>query len=103
MPCDPGLQRERTAMAWTRTSLALLANALVVLRAGAISRQWPVLALGTLLLSAAGGAVACGVWRARTLAHGSDPRTPLALVVATVAVTWAASVAGIAAILAIPA
>lgn len=31
---DPGLQPERTAMAWTRTGAAMAVNGLLVLRAG---------------------------------------------------------------------
>lgn len=51
---DPGLQAERTALAWTRTAFAVLANALIALRSGYVSGSVPVLTLAvTLLLSAA--------------------------------------------------
>jgi uncharacterized membrane protein YidH (DUF202 family) len=90
---DPGLQRERTAMAWTRTGLALLVNALVTLRAGASAGQSLILVLGFLLLASAGAAVGCGAWRARRLANGADPATPWFLVLATVGVTWMTSIA----------
>ena len=95
---DPGLQRERTAMAWSRTGLAVLVNALLVLRAGAQANQSFILALGFLLLAAAAGAVACGVWRARRLAEGADATTPWLLIVATVGTVWIACVAGVGSI-----
>jgi uncharacterized membrane protein YidH (DUF202 family) len=95
---DPGLQRERTAMAWTRTGLAVLVNALIVLRAGANEGQALVLALGSLLLAAAGAAIGCGAWRSRRLASGADPTTPWLLVATTVGIAWIASVAAVAAI-----
>ncbi|HUL57194.1 MAG TPA: DUF202 domain-containing protein [Usitatibacter sp.] len=97
---DPGLQRERTSLAWSRTGLAVLVNALVVLRAGAQSEQIAVVGLGVMLLLAAAGAVVCAVWRATALAHHADPATPLAIVVATVWVTWLAGVAAVASVLA---
>lgn len=97
-PSDPGLQRERTAMAWSRTGVAVLANALIVLRAGGQSNEAGILGLGFLLLAAAAGAVACGAWRARRLARGADATTPWPLVMATVAVTWIASIAAVWAI-----
>jgi uncharacterized membrane protein YidH (DUF202 family) len=96
---DPGLQRERTAMAWTRTGLAVLVNSLVVLRAGANSSDIFILTLGFLLLAAAGAAVACGAWRSRRLAQGDDPATPWAIVLATVGTTWLASLAAVGAVL----
>jgi len=95
---SPGLQRERTAMAWTRTGLAVLANALIVLRAGSNERQVFVLALGCVLMVGAGAAFACAAWRGRRLAGGADPTTPLLLVAAMVAIAWVASVGAIAAI-----
>ena len=99
---DPGLQRERTAMAWSRTGLAVLVNALIVLRAGAHANRSFILALGFLLLAAAAGAVACGAWRAHRLADGADATTPWLLVVATVGIVWIACVAGVVAIAATP-
>ncbi len=78
--------------------MAVLVNALIVLRAGAQANQSLVLALGCLLLAAAGGAVACGVWRARRLAGGADATTPWLLVVATVGIVWIACAAGVASI-----
>jgi uncharacterized membrane protein YidH (DUF202 family) len=96
---NTGLQRERTAMAWNRTGLAMLVNALLVLRAGALAGQPLVVALGFLLLVASGGAVGCGAWRAHHLARGAEHTTPLLLIVASVAGVWVACAAGVAAVL----
>ncbi|HEX4782014.1 MAG TPA: DUF202 domain-containing protein [Usitatibacter sp.] len=95
---DPGVQRERTALAWSRTGLAVLVNALIVLRAGAQANQLFVLALGFMLVAASGGAVVVGGWRSRRLAADADPTTPWFLVVATVCIVWLASVAAVGAI-----
>ena len=67
-------------------------------RAGANADDARILALGFLLLGAAGAAVACGAWRSRHLASGADPATPWPLVAATVAICWIASLAAVAAI-----
>ena len=95
---SPGLQRERTAMAWTRTGLAVLANALIVLRAGMNESQVFVLALGCVLMTGAGATFACAAWRGRRLARGDDPATPPLLVATLVGIAWLASVGAIAAI-----
>lgn len=95
---DPGLQRERTAMAWTRTGLAVLVNSLIVLRSGANEHQPLVLALGSLLLAGAGATVACGAWRSHSLAKGADPTTPWLVVAAVVGIAWTASLSAVAAI-----
>lgn len=46
---DPGLQPERTSLAWRRTALAVVFNAILLLRAG-LQEQGPhLLALGVIL------------------------------------------------------
>lgn len=48
-PHDPGLQPERTSLAWRRTALAVVFNAILLLRAG-LQEQGPhLLALGVIL------------------------------------------------------
>ena len=52
-PRDPGLQGERTALAWSRTAFAVLANSLLVLRSGLSSDRIAITALAIALLVAA--------------------------------------------------
>ena len=99
MTPDPGLQRERTGMAWGRTGLAVLVNSLIVLRAGVTANHVPVITLGAFLLIAAGAAVGCGTYRARRLATGADTTTPWILMAATVGIVWTASAAAIASVM----
>jgi uncharacterized membrane protein YidH (DUF202 family) len=54
---DPGLQPERTALAWRRTALALVSGAAVSARA-----LFPPLGVVAAAVASAGGAVAVGLW-----------------------------------------
>jgi uncharacterized membrane protein YidH (DUF202 family) len=54
---DPGLQPERTALAWRRTALAMLVNGALLVRAASEARS-PALWTVSLLVVAA----ACGIW-----------------------------------------
>lgn len=60
---DPGLQPERTALAWSRTALLVAANAVLMLRAGLQSdNRWLIGLCAVFFLAAAGFA---GVARCR--------------------------------------
>lgn len=76
VPGDPGLQAERTALAWSRTSMTVVANALLALRAGIVGQRWPVTALGIALLVAAAAVMAFGAVRRRQLSSGKGPSSP---------------------------
>ncbi len=82
---DPGLQPERTALAWNRTGLAMLVNALLALRTGWTSHQSPITVLGFVLLLASGAIIFYGAWRRRHLVHGHGTIAPSAHAVAAVA------------------
>jgi uncharacterized membrane protein YidH (DUF202 family) len=97
---DRGLQPQRTALAWSRTGLAVFVNALIVLRAGLVTELPLIIALGVFLLVAAGLLVVCGTWRMRDLAaHGARSGPPLLLITTTVCVSWVACLAGVASII----
>lgn len=98
-PRDPGLQAERTALSWNRTGLAMLANALLALRAGWTSQDTPITVLAFALLAAAGAAVLYGAWRRRHLLNGRGTTAVSATAIATAAiVTLIACATGIVSI-----
>lgn len=97
---NAGLQAERTALAWNRSALAVLANALLVLRAGAESHEASLVVVASMLLFAAGAAVFYGAWRRRRLLSGQGATSPCPTAILTVAiVVWVACAAGLASIL----
>lgn len=71
---DPGLQPQRTALAWNRTALAMAANALLVMRAGLQESDAPLLLLGLLVALMAACLVGVGARRRRQLADSHAPR-----------------------------
>ncbi|MFC9560735.1 DUF202 domain-containing protein [Agromyces sp. NPDC056965] len=98
---DPGLQPERTALAWSRTALALAVNALLSMRAGFVAGQPLLVAVGVVLFAASGAAVAIGTVRRRQLAgHRLVITPPRGALVGVAAATLLASVGGIASIFA---
>ena len=68
---DPGLQGERTSLAWNRTALTMFVNAVLILRSGLSTDTVAITAVGIVLLAGAGAGAACGAWRRRALLH--DP------------------------------
>jgi len=97
---DPGLQPQRTSLAWSRTGLAIFVNALLALRASAQSGQALLAVLGIVLLVAAAAAVVCGAWRRQRLTSPGIPGAPpVPLILASVMVTWLACAAGMVSIL----
>jgi len=93
---DRGLQRERTALAWNRTGLALFVNAVLAIRTGAHEGGVLAMALGIVLLVAAAATVACGFWRWRQLVRSEIPSAPpVPVVLAVMNATWLACAAGL--------
>lgn len=82
---DAGLQAERTALAWNRTSLAVMANAVIALRSGWATERSAITALAAALLVAGAATFAYGLWRRRQLLDASQPNAPSADAIAGVA------------------
>ena len=73
---DLGLQVERTALAWHRTGLSVVVNALLVVRSGVEHRSNAIVALGVMLMLAACAVMLFGAWRKRELTQSSSPLVP---------------------------
>lgn len=96
---DPGLQPERTALAWTRTALAIAVNALLSMRAGFVAGEPWLVAVGVLLFAASGAVIAIGTIRRRQLSGARLAITPPTGALLGVAVTTLlASVGGVASV-----
>ena len=96
---DPGLQPERTALAWSRTALALAVNALLSLRAGLVADEPWLVVVGAVLFATSGAAVAIGAVRRRQLRGERLVITPPRGALVGVAVaTVVASVGGVASV-----
>jgi uncharacterized membrane protein YidH (DUF202 family) len=99
-PRDPGLQGERTSLAWNRTALTMFVNAVLILRAGLSSDTVPITAVGIVLLAGAGAGAACGAWRRRALLHHPLVTAPPPAVILGVALaTLLACAAAVASVL----
>jgi uncharacterized membrane protein YidH (DUF202 family) len=98
-PRDPGLQAERTALAWSRTAAALLMNAFLVLRSGLAGQRSSLVAVGFALLLAAGLVYVFGAWRRQELLADQGAAAPGARLIGSCAASaLAACAAGLASI-----
>lgn len=73
---DPGLQPQRTALAWARTGLAMIVNSLLVLRLGVNAADRPVEFLGIGFLAISAGVLMIGEIRRRQLARAHTAASP---------------------------
>ena len=83
---DAGLQAERTALAWSRTALAILTNGVLVLRAGWAGEKGAITFLAFALLLAAAATFRYSMQRRRELDSAPRPSAPPAAVTGAVAV-----------------
>ena len=95
---DSGLQAERTALAWSRTAVAMVVNALLVLRAGLQSDQGTLMAMGALLVILAAGLFGASAWRRRALQDRQPAAPPALLMLVTTLAVLAGAGAGVWAI-----
>ena len=91
---DPGLQPQRTALAWGRTGLSMAAVALLVLRAGVQGHRPAVLAVGTLDMACAVLLCLAAGWRRSALGRETIRPVPPAWMAGISAAVALACLAG---------
>jgi len=93
---DPGLQPQRTSLAWYRTGFAVFINALIVLRIASSSHQKYLYWVGLLLLFASIMVAIWGLDRIATLNNSLVAIRPPRFLMATITITTLiAAVAGL--------
>ncbi|ACS83969.1 DUF202 domain-containing protein [Musicola paradisiaca] len=87
-PRDPGLQPERTRLAWSRTAFIMLINSVLLLRAGSTPSHPPLMAIGVFLLLAT---LMMYLWSRLRLRHAcaSSPLSARMMLLFTMAVVGA--------------
>jgi uncharacterized membrane protein YidH (DUF202 family) len=96
---DPGLQFERTTLAWSRSAFALLANGALILRIGAVGHTRAIEIVGLLVIGAAAALFAFS-WQRHRARTSPRQATPCLLVAGTAALAVSAGVAGLTAVIA---
>lgn len=100
LPRDPGLQPERTALAWHRTGWAIMLNAVLGMRMGVSNSSPGVTILALALMAASGVVFWFGTYRRRALLASQPPKgataATLLLLAAVVAVVASAGFFSIA-------
>ncbi len=71
---DPGLQAERTVLAWHRTAVGLLVNSLIIGRSAYLAASLELAMLTGALLLGTGLVFVCALRRRRRLLHGGIPK-----------------------------
>jgi len=77
-PLDPGLQPERTRMAWSRTSLAFMANGGLLVHAGHEPDRWWYMVPGVVVLAAGACVYLVGLLRHRQVDRAIRAGVPVA-------------------------
>lgn len=77
MKRDPGLQPERTFLAWSRTTIGLFVNAILVMRSGLLHYRCDVVVVGTAVMVLYAALIAFAWWRGSKILDGNQ--RPIAL------------------------
>lgn len=77
-PVDPGLQPERTRLAWSRTALAFLANGGLMLHAGHRLDHWGWMVPGAVIIAVSVCVYVAGTVRFRRVDDAIRRGTPVA-------------------------
>lgn len=94
MTCDPGLQPERTSLAWHRTGLAMLFNGALLVRTTAEAHSPALVTVASLVVIAALLTFAVAWHRDKMLARPASPVAPhTVLVMLLVGSVWIACTA----------
>uniref|UniRef100_UPI003531972E DUF202 domain-containing protein n=1 Tax=Cupriavidus sp. WGlv3 TaxID=2919924 RepID=UPI003531972E len=97
---DPGVQPERTALAWYRTALTMLVNGSLLVRSAAEARSPLAWTVALLVFFAALVLFTVGSHRSRALLLAASPSAPhVAVITLLVGAVWLACTAEILSIL----